>query len=74
MISQEMIFFLGAQAIIIFGAVLTFYTRTQTRLKEIELRLSLVEKHDDDIMRKLEEIITVVTDLRIQLSNKQDRN
>lgn len=74
MISQEMLFFLGGQAIIVFGAVLTFYTRTQTRLKEIELRLTLVEKHDDDIMRKLEEIKTVVTDLRIELSQKQDRD
>lgn len=74
MISQEMLFFLGAQAITIFGVVLTFYTRTQTRLKEIEIRLTLVEKHDDDIMQKLEEIKTVVTDLRIELQNKQDRD
>jgi hypothetical protein len=71
--TDGMLIFLVGQGITVIGFVIHFYTKTQTRLSEIEIRLRAVEKQDDTIMRKLDEIKEEITDLKIAIQNKKDR-
>jgi len=43
------------------------------KLKELEIRVNVVEKQDDQISKKLDNIFNQLTHLTIQLQNKQDR-
>lgn len=72
--TDGMLIFLVGQGITVIGFVIHFYTKTQTRLMEIEVRLKAVEKQDDTIMRKLDEIKDEITDLKVEIQNKQNRN
>jgi hypothetical protein len=72
--TDGMLIFLVGQGITVIGFVIHFYTKTQTRLREIEIRLNAVEKIDDAIMRKLDDIYDEITELKIAIHNKKDRD
>ena len=55
----------------VFG--IQFYTRVNVQLKELDLRLKIVEKQDDTIMQKLDTVLEEIGDLKIELQNKQNR-
>lgn len=68
------------QIIVIAGALIGIYTKMVTKQKEqdmkivaLESKLASAERHDDRIMDKLDEITDGITELKIQLNNKQDR-
>ena len=67
-----MIFLVG-QAIAILTGLIGIYVKVSLKLKELEVRVSVVEKQDDQISRKLDVIANQLTNLSIQLQNKQDR-
>jgi hypothetical protein len=45
----------------------------QLKLKELEMRLALVEKQDDEIYTKLDEMLKKLVAIEIALNNKADR-
>jgi hypothetical protein len=70
--TQVMIFIAG-QAIVIIGGLIGIYVKVSLKLKELEIRVNVVEKQDDQISKKLDNIFNQLTQLTIQLQNKQDR-
>ncbi len=65
--------FIAGQAIIIIGGLIGIYVKVSLKLKELEIRVNVVEKQDDQISRKLDTIAHQLNTLSIQLQNKQDR-
>lgn len=65
--------FLVGQAIAILTGLIGIYVKVSLKLKELEIRVAVVEKQDDQISRKLDTIATQISNLSIQLQNKQDR-
>lgn len=71
--TSEVLIFLATQALGFAGIVVAVYVKIMSRLSEFEIRLRQVEKQDDAIMNKLEEIAENLTDIKIDLNNKQNR-
>lgn len=67
-----MIFLVG-QAVAILTGLIGIYVKVSLKLKELEVRVSVVEKQDDQISRKLDTIANQLTSLLVQIQNKQDR-
>ena len=65
--------FIIGQAIIIIAGVIGIYVKISLKLKELEIRVSMVEKQDDQIYKKLDHILDQINKLSIALQNKQDR-
>ncbi len=49
------------------------YADLQVKLKELDMRLSSVEKQDDEIYAKLDRLAEAVNELKVLLQNKADR-
>jgi chaperonin cofactor prefoldin len=49
------------------------YADLQVKLKELDMRLSSVEKQDDEIYSKLDRLAEAVNELKVLLQNKADR-
>jgi chaperonin cofactor prefoldin len=49
------------------------YADLQVKLKELDMRLSSVEKQDDEIYTKLDRLAEAVNELKVLLQNKADR-
>lgn len=69
----NLVFFLVGQAVAILTGLIGIYVKVSLKLKELEIRVAVVEKQDDQISRKLDTIATQISNLSIQLQNKQDR-
>lgn len=70
---NDLILFLAGQAIAILIGLVSIYVKVSLKLKELEIRVAIVEKHDDQINKKLDTICNQLNALTIQLQNKQDR-
>jgi len=70
---NEVIVFLIGQAIAIIGGLITIYVKTTLKLKELEIRVTMIEKEDARMMEKLDKIERAINNLAIQLQNKADR-
>ena len=68
---EMFIYFL--QLAIFIGGLFKIYTDMQVRFREIEVRLTSVEKHDDEIYVKLDKMMEKLVDIEIALQNKMDR-
>jgi chaperonin cofactor prefoldin len=44
-----------------------------TKIKELEVRVGMMEKQDAAIMDKLDDLTEIIQQLRIDLQNKSDR-
>ena len=69
----NVLIFIAGQAILIIGGLIGIYVKVSLKLKELEIRVQVVEKQDDQISRKLDIITQQLNQLSIQLQNKQDR-
>ena len=69
----QIIIFLAGQAIAILVGLIGIYVKVSLKLKELEVRVHVVEKQDDQISRKLDTIAAQLNNLSIQIQNKQDR-
>ena len=49
------------------------YADLQVKLKELDMRLSSVEKQDDEIYTKLDKMMEKLVAIEIALQNKADR-
>jgi hypothetical protein len=65
--------FLLGQAITILIGLVSIYVKVSLKLKELEIRVSVVERKDDQISQKLDKITEQLNGLSIQMSTKQDR-
>lgn len=70
---NEVSVFLAGQAIAILGGLIAIYVKTTLKIKELEIRVNMIEKEDARMMEKLERIEKAINNLAIQLHNKQDR-
>ena len=65
--------FIIGQAIVIIIGLIGIYVKISLKLKELEIRVSMVEKQDDKLSKKLDHILDQINKLAIALQNKQDR-
>ena len=65
--------FIIGQAIVIIVGLIGIYVKISLKLKELEIRVSMVEKQDDKLSKKLDHILDQINKLAIALQNKQDR-
>jgi hypothetical protein len=65
--------FVVGQAVVLAGAILKIWNDTQVKMARIEERLANAEEKDSTIFKKLDHISEQITNLSIQLSNKQDK-
>jgi chaperonin cofactor prefoldin len=65
--------FIIGQAIVIIVGLIGIYVKISLKLKELEIRVSMVEKQDDNLSKKLDNISEQINKLAIALQNKQDR-
>jgi uncharacterized protein YoxC len=65
--------FLAGQALAIIIGLIGIYVKVSLKLKELEVRVSMVEKNEDSIAKKLDNIIETINKLAISMQNKQDR-
>jgi len=70
---QSIVIFIAGQAIFILIGLISIYVKVSLKLKELEVRVSMVEKQDDIIAKKLDQIQATLNTLSIDLQNKQDR-
>jgi len=66
--------FLAGQALAIIIGLIGIYVKVSLKLKELEVRVSMVEKNEDSIAKKLDNIIETINRLAISMQNKQDRD
>jgi uncharacterized protein YoxC len=72
--TQNIVVFMAGQAIMIIIGLISIYVKVSLKLKELEVRVSMVEKQDDIIAKKLDHILDTINKLAIALQNKQDRD
>ena len=65
--------FIIGQAIVIVIGLIGIYVKISLKLKELEIRVNMVEKQDDTLSKKLDHILDQINKLAIALRNKQDR-
>jgi uncharacterized protein YoxC len=70
---NSIVVFLAGQAIAIIVGLISIYVKVSLKLKELEVRVSMVEKNEDSIAKKLDNIIETINKLAISMQNKQDR-
>lgn len=70
---NELIVFLIGQAIAIMGGLIAIYVKTTLKIKELEIRVEMIEKEDAYMMDKLDKIERAINNIAIQLQNKKDR-
>jgi uncharacterized protein YoxC len=65
--------FIIGQAIVIVIGLIGIYVKISLKLKELEIRVSMVEKQDDNLSKKLDHILVEINKLAVAMQNKQDR-
>lgn len=71
--TSSIIIFLITQALAIITAFASIYMRITLSLKELEIRVKMVEIQDSHVNKKLDIITEKINELFIELQNKQDR-
>lgn len=71
--TTEIILTILVQSVAFIGAFAKMFTDMKIKLKELDIRLSAVEKKDDEIGNKLEKIFSSLNDIKLTLKDKQDK-
>ncbi len=71
---QQLIILLIGQAIGLLGIMIGAYLKIMTRLKEFEIRIGHMEKQDDTILKKLDDIADKINAIKIDMNNKKNRD
>ena len=72
--TTSLIIFLVGQALTIVIGLISIYVKVSLKLKELEVRVAMVEKQDDIITKKLDRIIEAINKMAVDMQNKQDRH
>ena len=70
---ESIAIFLAGQALAIIIGLISIYVKVSLKLKELEVRVNMVEKQEDVIAKKLDNIQNSLNKLFVALQNKQDR-
>jgi uncharacterized protein YoxC len=70
---ESIAIFLAGQALAIIIGLISIYVKVSLKLKELEVRVNMVEKQDDVVAKKLDNIQNSLNKLFVALENKQDR-
>jgi chaperonin cofactor prefoldin len=70
---ESIAIFLAGQALVIITGLISIYVKVSLKLKELEVRVNMVEKQEDVIAKKLDSIQSGLNKLFVALENKQDR-
>jgi hypothetical protein len=65
--------FLAGQTVAFLTVCIAVYTRVMSSLKELEIRVNMVEKNENEIFEKLEELLGSSHRIELQLTTKQDK-
>ena len=71
--TNDIIVTILVQSVAFIGAFAKMFTDMKIKLKELDIRLSAVEKKDDEIGNKLEKIFASLNDIKLTLKEKQDK-
>lgn len=71
--SQSLLIFLIGQAVAFAGALLKIYLDMTIKINELDIRVKQAESKDDILFKKLDKISEQLTELSIQIQNKQDK-
>ncbi len=71
--TSSIIVFLITQALAIITAFISIYLKVTLSIRELEIRVKMVEVQDGHINKKLDIITEKINELFIELQNKQDR-
>jgi hypothetical protein len=71
--TNELILTILVQSVAFIAAFAKMFTDMKIKLKELDIRLSAVEKKDDEIGNKLEKIFASLNDIKLSLKDKQDK-
>lgn len=69
----DIVLFLVGQAVAIIGGLIAIYVKVTLKLRELEIRVEMIEREDDYINQKLDKIERAINNIAIQLQNKKDR-
>lgn len=72
--TQELLIFLVGQAVTILYGWVKLNTQMTIKLKELDIRLEHIEKKDQDVSQKLDSIFKKISEIQLELSNKQNRD
>lgn len=72
--SQELLIFLIGQGIAILFGWIKLNTQMTIKLKELDIRLEHIEKKDEDVSAKLDSIFKKISEIQVELQNKQNRD
>lgn len=72
--SQELLIFLIGQGVAILYGWVKLNTQMTIKLKELDIRLEHIEKKDQDVNHKLDFIMQKISEIQVELSNKQNRD
>lgn len=72
--SQELLIFLIGQGVAILYGWVKLNTQMTIKLKELDIRLEHIEKKDQDVNHKLDNIMQKISEIQVELSNKQNRD
>jgi uncharacterized protein YoxC len=70
---ESIAIFLAGQALAIIIGLISIYVKVSLKLKELEVRVNMVEKQEDVIAKKLDNIQNSLNKLFVAIENKQDR-
>jgi hypothetical protein len=70
---ENLSLFLAGQAIAIIIGLISIYVKVSLKLKELEIRVNMVEKQEDVIAKKLDNIQIGLNKIFVALEKKQDR-
>jgi peptidoglycan hydrolase CwlO-like protein len=72
--SQELLIFLVGQGVAILYGWVKINTQMTIKLKELDIRLEHIEKKDQDVSQKLDSIFNKISEIQLELQNKQNRD
>ena len=65
--------FVIGQGLVLAGAMIKIWNDSEVKIARLQERLTSAEDKDTTLFKKLDHISSQLTDLSIQLSNKQDK-
>ena len=72
--TQPMILTVVIQSILFAIGLFKIYTDVQLKLRELDLRLTQVEKVDNSMTESIKRIEKMITEIRLEMKDKADRN
>lgn len=61
------------QSIVFLAGLAKIHQDVQIKLKELEIRLTAVEKQDDEIYSKLDRMMDAIQEIKLELKDKQNK-